>query len=221
MHQPSRVFRLGFVMTGMAVIGLSVSCARLPYTTKVVHEDARVVVTLQQELDRPAFSHPAQLSRAELTSILEGFSFRPEQRMPLRWFAEENPPKPVFRQDELEALTGRLSDGLQAAGPGERVHFELRAPGMNPSARRDVVGGWIAVREPYFYLTLEYVHVQVPTHKSDPYDYNYPTPPPPPAGYLLYFEPGRFWGPDRQGVSALEYREFLKAPKSALSPERR
>lgn len=202
----------------VAVVGLSSSCARLPYTTKVVHEDARVVVALKQEVDASVYSHPVQLGPAELTNILQGFSFRPKQRMPLRWFAEENPPKPVFRQDELEVLTGRLSEGLRAAGPGERVHFELRAPGFNPSARRDVLSGWVAVREPYFFLTLEYVRVQVPIHKADPYDYNFPTPPPLPSEYLLYFEPGRFWGIDQRGVPALDYRAFLNAPKLGTSP---
>jgi len=202
----------------VALIGLSSSCARLPYTTKVVHEDARVVVVLKQEVKALIYSHPVQLGPAELTDILQGFSFRPKQRMPLRWFAEENPPKPVFRPDELEALTGRLSEGLRAAGPGERVHFELHAPGLNPSLSRDVVGGWVAVRESYLYLTLEYVHVQIPIRKADLYDYNYPTPPPPPSEYLLYFEPGRFWVADQQGVSALDYRAFLNAPKIGASP---
>ena len=214
-HSPS--FLRVSLVAGVMLIGLFSACARLPYTTKTVHEDARVVVTLQQEVAQPAYSHPAQLRPAELTEILQGFSFRPKQRMPLRWFAEENPPKPVFRQDELDVLTGQLAAGLQAAGPGERVHFELRAPGFNPSVERDVVGGWMAVREPYLYLDLEYVHVQLPVRKSDLYDYNYPTPPPPPIDYLLYFEPGRFWIADQRGVQALEYREFLKAPKGGTT----
>ncbi len=218
MRHQSRAFIYWRMVLCVAVMGLSSSCARLPYTTKVVHEDARVVVVLQQEVEASAYSHPAQLTPAELTDILQGFSFRPKQRMPLRWFAEENPPKPVFRQDELEALVGRLSEGLRVAGPGERVHFELRAPGFNPSVRRDVVGGWVAVREPRLYLTLEYAHVQIPTRKSDLYDYNYPTPPPPPAEYLLYFEPGRFWAADEQGMPALDYRAFLKVPKVGTSP---
>ncbi|THJ22004.1 MAG: hypothetical protein CAF44_007265 [Nitrospira sp. CG24D] len=218
MRHQSRVFIYWRMVLCVVVMGLSSSCARLPYTTKVVHEDARVVVALQQEVEAVAYSHPAQLTPGELTNILQGFSFRPKQRMPLRWFAEENPPKPVFRPDELDGLVGRLSEGLRAAGPGERVHFELRAPGLNPTVRRDVVGGWVAVREPYLYLTLEYVHVQIPTRKADLYDYNYPTPPPPPAEYLLYFEPGRFWAVDQQGVSALDYRAFLNAPKVGSSP---
>lgn len=210
-----RAFRL---VSLLMLCWLGSSCARLPYTTKVIHEDPRVVVSLQQEVEPQVYSHPAQVGRTELTAILEGFSFRPKQRMPLRWFAEENPPKPVFRPDEIERLAGQLSEGLRAASSGERVHFELRAPGFNPNVRRDVVGGWIAIREPYFYLHLEYEHVQIPTHKADPYDYNYPTPPPPPSDYLLYFEPGRFWVTDERGVPALHYREFLKVPKTAASP---
>jgi hypothetical protein len=86
-----------FVVTGAIMVVLLCSCARLPYTTNVVHEDARVVVSLQKELEQVSYSHPAQLNEAEVAAILEGFSFRPKQRMPLRWFAEENPPKPVFR----------------------------------------------------------------------------------------------------------------------------
>ena len=220
MNRQWYVSKFVFVITGLVFIGQLSACARLPYTTKVVHQDGRVVVALQQELDQPAYSHPAQLSGDELAAILERFSFRPKKRMPLRWFSEEDPPKPVFRHDELEALTGRLSEGLRAAASGERVHFELRAPGFNPSARYDVVGGWVAVRDPYLYLALEYIHVQVPNHKFDPYDYNYPTPPQHPPDYLLYFEPGRFYVTDQQGVSALEYREFLKAPKVGASSVR-
>ena len=102
------------LLAGVALISLTASCARLPYTTKTVHEDTRVVVALQQEVDQSAYSHPAQLDPAELREILQGFSFRPKQRMPLRWFAEENPPKPVFRQDELDVLTGPLAEGLRA-----------------------------------------------------------------------------------------------------------
>lgn len=112
MRHQSHAFIYWRMVLCVVVMGLSSSCARLPYTTKVVHEDARVVVALQQEVEAVAYSHPAQLTPGELTNILQGFSFRPKQRMPLRWFAEENPPKPVFRPDELDGLVGRLSEGL-------------------------------------------------------------------------------------------------------------
>jgi hypothetical protein len=193
---------LGIVLEG---------CARLPYTTKVLHQDPRVVVTAQQELKPAAFSHPIQLSGTEIAAIFRGFSIREQPRLPLRWFAEEAPPKPLFRADEIAALAPHLTDALQKVGAEERVHFEVIAPGFNPNMRNDVVGGLISVRDPYLYLTVEYFHTQIPTRKSDLYDYNYPTPPPSPKNYLLYFEPGRFWVTDQQGIRALDYRQFLKS----------
>ena len=204
---------------GVALLALLLAlvlagCARLPYTTKVLHQDQQVVVSAQEELDRPEYTHPTHLTAAEVASILRGLSAREQQRLPLRWFAEEVPPKAVFRADEIEALAPYLADALTKVGPNERVHFELIGPGLNPSVRKDVLSGWVAVRDPYFYFNLEYFHVQIPTRKSDLYDYNYPTPPPLPKDYLLYFEPGRFWVTDQHGRRAVEYRSFLKSAPS-------
>jgi len=193
---------LGIVMTG--------GCARLPYTTQVLHEDRRVRLTAQRELEPAGYTHPVQLSPAEVASVLRGFSIRESQRLPLRWFAEEAPPKPFLRADEIAVLAPALANALAKVGPDERVHFEVIAPGLNPAMRNDVVAGWVAVRDPYFYIVPEYFHTQIPTRKSDLYDYNYPTPPPPPKDYLLYFEPGRFWTTNGKGLRVLEYRQFLK-----------
>jgi hypothetical protein len=89
--------------------------------------------------------------------------------------------------------------------------FEVFAPGVNPRYRRDVTGGWLAVREQYLHITMDYFHTQQPVEKSDAYDYNYPTPWTPPNTYLLYFEPGRFYLTDSKTHSrAVDYREFLK-----------
>ncbi|MGQ0812409.1 MAG: hypothetical protein ACT4OO_14460 [Nitrospiraceae bacterium] len=189
----------------------TVGCARLPYTTKTVHEDQRVVVTVQQEVDPQSYTHPVQLSATEVANILRGFSLREQQRLPLRWFAEEAPPKPVFREDDLQALAPHLASALQQLQPEERAHFAVLAPGFNPRYRRDTIAGWVAVRNPYLYLTVEYFHTQIPVRKADLYDYNYPTPPQTPAGYILYFEPGRFWVMDPKGVRAIEFRQFLKS----------
>jgi hypothetical protein len=118
--------------------------------------------------------------------------------------------------DELALVAPAISQAFQRAAPDERVRFEVRAPGLNPATSRSVTAGWLAVRDPYLYLTIEHLHAQIPIRKSDQYDYNYPTPPPLPGSFLLYFEPGRFWVTDRSGmVRGLDYREFLK---SALSP---
>lgn len=205
MHRRMTVVAIGAF--AMAAVG----CARLPYTTQTIHEDQRVIVTLQQEIDAPAYTHPVQISDHDLSAILRGFSLRKQQRLPLRWFAEEVPPKPVFREDELAVLVGPLAKGLQKAGPNERVYFELRAPGINPHDEWDTTAGWIAVREPALRLEVDYHHVLTPKQKSSPYDYNYPTPPPTKSEYLLYFEPGRFWGTaPGYDKPVLQYREFLK-----------
>lgn len=191
---------------------LSEGCARLPYTTQVVHQDQRVVVTLKHELKPTGYSHPIQLSAEEITAVLANFTFREKQRLPLRWFAEETVPKKIFRSDELQALVSHLAQALQKAGPDERVHFQLLAPGMNPAYERDTTAGWIAVREPYFHLTLEHYHAQFPVRKAEQWDLRYPALPPEPGTYLLYFEPGRFWISDpASDDQAVQLREFLRS----------
>jgi hypothetical protein len=191
---------------------LTGGCARLPYTTSVVHEDRRVIVSLQRDPDAKAFSHPVQFQADEISAVLNGFSFREKQRLPLRWFAEEVPPKKIFRSDELQALVPALVEGLGKAAPDERVYFQVFAPGMNPASERDTTAGWIAMREPFFHLALEHYHAQFPIRKSEQWDLRYPATPPLPKTFLLYFEPGRFWETDpATGRQAVQLREFLKS----------
>ena len=206
---------LGLIVAWVLVAS---GCARLPYTTQVVHQDPRILVSLQREVNPAGYSHPVQLSPGDIGLILRGFSVREKQRLPLRWFAEETPPKKLFREDEILLLAGPLAEGLQKAGPEERVHFEVIAPGFNPNARKDVTAGWAAVRNGHLLLTPEWFHAQVPTRKSDLYDYNYPTPPPLADDYIVYFEPGRFWTRAPSGELGVEYREFLKSAGGTLGP---
>ncbi len=195
----------------LSVIGIVLtSCARLPYTTKTVYEDPRVAVSLQHEIKPAGYSHPAQLTAEQVATILRGFSLREEQRLPLRWFAEEAPPKQVFREEELVLVSPYLVDALQKAGTEERAHFQLFGPGMNRADTRNVLSGWVAIRAPYFYLTIEYFHTEVPIRTIDDYYPNYPDVPPLAGSYLLFFEPGRFWVTDQSGARALQYRDFLK-----------
>lgn len=201
-----RLFFAGFV-SAFALGG----CARLPYTTQVVHEDKRVSVKLQREVEPAAYSHPVSLTSQQVESLLRPFSLREKQRLPLRWFAEETPPQKIFREDEIRALAPHLAEALQRAGSEERVYFLLLAPGLNPRYRQDVTGGWIAVRDRFLHLTIDYFHVQQPVEKADAYDYNYPTPWTPPKSYLLYFEPGRFYVTDPQtDTRGVELQEFLR-----------
>ena len=212
-----RVWILVFVLTWAAGLTMT-GCARLPYTTQTVHEDERIVVNVQQEVEPRAYTHPIQLTSIDMAALLRGFSIREQQRLPLRWFAEEAPPKPLFREDDLQVLAPYLAEALQQLGTTERAHFEVRGPGFNPRYRRDTVSGWVAIREPHLYLTIEYFHTQIPIRKSDVYDYNYPTPPPTPKNYILYFEPGRFWVTDDKNVRAVEFRQFLKSGEAGATP---
>jgi hypothetical protein len=205
------IWATGFTTTG---------CARLPYTIKTVHEDERIIVKVQQEVEPRAYTHPIQLTSTDMAALLRGFSIREQQRLPLRWFAEEAPPKPFLREDELQALAPHLAEALQQLGATERAHFEIRGPGLNPEYGRDTVAGWVAVRDPFLYLTVEYFHNQIPVRKSDLYDYNYPLPPQTPANYILYFEPGRFWVVDDKGTRAVAYRQFLKSGEGGMAVPR-
>lgn len=199
---------------------MTVACARLPYTVQTVHEDEQVVVTLQKEIKPQAYTHPIQLTSEQVASILRGFSVREQQRLPFRWFAEEAPPKPLLREDEVRALAPYLAVAMQKAGPNERAHFQVRTPQLT-KYDRTVVEGWMAMRDPYVYLTLEHYNTPIPIRQADLYDRNYPTAPPPPRDYILYFEPGRFWTTDDKGRHAVEFRQFLKSGEAGpvRSPE--
>ncbi|ALA57952.1 hypothetical protein [Nitrospira moscoviensis] len=200
----------GSLMT--AALALSVAaCARQPYTTQAVYWSPLVRVQLQHEIEPAGYGHPVALTDLQAAAILRGFSLRAQQRLPLRWFAEEEPPRPLMRDDEIARLAPVLADAFRKAGPEERVHFVLAAPGMNRADSQNVTAGWMAVREPYLYVTIEYFRAEVPLRKTDHYFPNYPLLPPLPGSFLLFFEPGRFWASDRAGVRALEYREFLKS----------
>ncbi len=196
-----------------ACLGLAeAGCARLPYVTTTVHEDARVAVTLQREMATVQYSHPATLEVSQVAGVLRGLSLREQPRLPLRWFAEETPPNTVFRDDELQVLAPWVARALSRAKDDERVAFQVFAPGFNPRYARDVTAGWVALRGQYLHVTIEQFHTQQPIRSSDAYDYNYPTPPSPPKSYLLYFEPGRVYVTDpATGTRAVDLHEFLKA----------
>ncbi len=200
-------------LVALGVCVLTVACARLPYQTQAVYEDARVSVVLQQEVPAARYSHPVAIHSHEVRALLAGFTFRDKPRLPLRWYAEELPPKPIFRADELQLLMPHVIAALQKAGPSERVYFQVRAPGLNPSAEREVTAGWMAVQLPYLYFTLEHFHAQFPLRVEEQWDLRYPAIPPAPGDFLLYFEPARFWGIDPgNGRSAVHLQDFLKSP---------
>ncbi|MGE3152204.1 MAG: hypothetical protein AB7G48_16880 [Nitrospiraceae bacterium] len=212
--------RTRFAMAAAMIAVAAAGCARVPYTTQTIYEGPRVVVTAQRTIDEPSFTHPVTLTSDEVAALLKGFSLRVQQRLPLRWFTEEAPPIPVFREDEIELVAPYLVEAFQRIGPDERAHFALLGPGNNPEYGRDLLSGWVAVREPYLYLTVEQYHTQVPVRKADLYYRNYPTPPPPAKDYILYFDPGRFWVTDPKEIRAVELRKFLQSGEAGQGATR-
>ncbi len=191
---------------------LLLACARLPYETASIQQTERLSVSLQHEVEPAAYAHPVELSVPDIAALLAGYSIRPQPSLPLRWHAEEAPPSRLFRADEIHALAPALAEGLRRATSEERVAFMLLAPGMNPRYDRDVLGGWLAIRNGLLQMTIEYFHQSQPATRFSPYDYNYPTPPSGPGAYVLYFEPGRFWVLDEAKKSrAVDIRGFLKS----------
>jgi hypothetical protein len=204
-------------MVAAGVGAMAVGCARMPYTKEKVHEDEQIVVAIQEEVKPREYTHPVQITSTEMASLLKGFSIREQQRLPLRWFAEETPPRPLFREDEIRGLAPYLSEALQKVGPNERVHFQARTPQLT-KYDREIVEGWMAIRDPYLYLTVEHFRTPITIRESDLYDRNYPTPPPPARDYILYFEPGRFWTTDNQGSRAVEFRQYLRSGEAGPAP---
>ena len=194
LHLIASVFMALLPILGMTLAG----CARLPETTNTLHEDDRVVVKLETDLDAPPETHtsPTGLSKEQLTKLLRGFSVRLMSRVPVHLRADDTPPRKLFRETELDALVPVLREALRQVGFRERVHFEVLSPGRNPLYWRDVTGGWIKVQDRYFHLHVDYFHVEQPIRKADAYYPNYPTPWTPGRDYLVYFEPARAYVTD-------------------------
>jgi len=177
---------------------LLINCARLPETTRVLHDDDRVMVTMETDFHAPSGSRttPTDISAEQLTKLLRGFSVRPISHLPIPILADEGPPRKLLRERELEALTPVLHEALLKVGFHERIRFEVVSPGRNPRYWRDVTGGWIKIRDRYFHLHVDYYHVEQPVRKTDAYDPYYPSPPTPEQDYAVYFEPQRLYVTD-------------------------
>ena len=210
-HFTASVIGVVLSILGTALIG----CARMPETTKTVYQDDRVVVKLETDFDGPPGTHTSSISMSKehLTKLLRGYSVRLVARVPIRLFADDAPPRKLFRETELDVLVPVLRDALQQVGFRERIRFEVLSPGRNPYYWRDVTGGWVKVQDRYFHLHVDYFHVEQPIRKADAYDLNYPTPWTPGRSYLVYFEPARMYVTDPSlNESAVDLDLFKGSP---------
>jgi len=179
-----------FTATALSLLGL-MSCARLPETTRVFHDDERVIVKMETDIDGTSETRttPTDLSPEELRKLLRGFSLRPKSSVPIKVLLVDVAPRKFLRERELEALVPVLQEAMQKVSSRERIAFEVTSPGRNPRYWREITGGWIKVRGRYFHLQVDYFHVEQPIRKTDAYDPYYPSPWTPEQDYSLYFEP--------------------------------
>jgi len=206
--------RLGLTLFCLLAIG----CARLPVPIQVIHEDQRLVVRIERVAKDEGYTHPISLKPADLARVLQGMSSRERpSTWPLRLFGKTAVPERLLRDEELQALAPYLVEGLRTANPNERVAFALYEPGLNPTYERIVTSGWIAIRDPFFHVGLNYVRSLQPQSPTRGYYPFYPDVPPAPPPYELFFEPQQFWMKDpADGTSAVQFRDYLRtvAPPS-------
>jgi hypothetical protein len=192
---------------------LAVGCARLPVPVQVIHEDERLLVSVERVGKAGSYTHPITLSPQEVAALLTGFSSleRPATGL-LRWFGKPAAPKPVFVEGDIQALASYLAEGLRAALPDERVSFALYGEGKNPNVERVVTSGWIAVRDPFFHFALDYLRSLQPRTEARGYYPFYPDLPSASPAYDVYFEPTTFWQQDpSDGTSAVHIRDYLRS----------
>jgi hypothetical protein len=192
---------------------LVVGCARSPVPVQVVHEDDRLLVRIERVAQDGTYSHPLALKADEVAMVLKGLSVREQPgAWPLRLFGKASGPERLFREDDVQVVAASLAEGLRAAKPGERVAFALYSPGKNPQYERVVTSGWIAVRDPYLHVGVEYVRSLQPRSTSRSYYPFYQELPPAPPPYDVLFEPQQFWVTDQaDGQSAVQFRDLLRA----------
>lgn len=191
----------------------AMGCARLPVPVEVMHEDQNLLIRTERISRGHDYSHPLSLKADDIAKILGGISGqeRPDS-WPLRLFGKDTKSERLFSEGQIQALAPYLADGLRAAKPDERVAFAVYAPGPNSAYERYVTSGWIAVRNPFFHLALEYVRSLQPRSPTRNYYPFYPEMPSAPPPSDVFFEPQEFWRVDPvDGNSAVQFRDYLRS----------
>lgn len=124
------------------------------------YDDARIGIendpSVTRAKQRVANSHPAQMSREEIKTLLSvvrvsGWSGT------IAGIFETPRPVPLLTHTQLENHSGHLSDALAQAGPQERVVFSFAKPNVHYSEDRTT--GALFLRD-------RYLHVVVTDHSS-------------------------------------------------------
>lgn len=227
-----------FTMSLLALTALIVGagCASAPEPSpKVIYESGRNQVRLVEDPDSTANTHPANLSPAEIGTLLRSVRSWERRNFIHRLFSGEADKTRAFRNEEIALLAPALSKALAQAAPDERAYFHLSH--ATDEGDEESTTGWLSIRNGTLYLALSEVHDR---HGPEPdiskYERQMPNVPERSAAFDVTFEPeeylikvksgGRLFAPDQREELQIKYREALAAlpsypglePRQPLQP---
>ncbi|MFQ5991800.1 MAG: SHOCT domain-containing protein [Nitrospiraceae bacterium] len=154
-----------------AILLACLGCATTPPASRVVYEDEERVVRLAVNYRGSAkeHSHPAALSQAQLTAVLEAVSATPRAPQPQGPFdyatrPTGSEPSALFSDEVTKFISRHVTEALQRATPLEDVEFYLNLP--REKAIREITSGALYIEDDQLHLRLaNYRHPTVGEHE--------------------------------------------------------
>ncbi|MET0516651.1 MAG: hypothetical protein ABW047_15140 [Nitrospiraceae bacterium] len=206
------------ILAGWMIVA---GCASKPVAPpKPIYQSGLNQVSVVEDPDSTANTHPATLSPTEIGTLLRGVRTWERRNVVHRLFVGQADKTRAFRDEEIFILAPALSKALAQASPSERIHFHLSH--ATEHGEEETTTGWLSLRDPILFLSLSAVHDR---HSPGPdiskYDRQMPNVPEVPAEFDVNFEPeeylvrvssgGRWFAPDQREDLEIRYREALSS----------
>jgi hypothetical protein len=216
-HHPVFIRSLLTVTALMAAVGCAASPEAPP---KSIYESGRNQVRIVKDPESTSNTHPANLTPAEVGTLLRSVRSWERRNFVHRLFAGEADKTRAFRNEEISVLAPPLSKALAQAAPDERIYFHLSH--ATDQGDEESTTGWLSIRQDTLFLSLSEVHDR---HGPEPdiskYDRQMPNVPERSTGFDVTFEPeeylikvksrGKLFAPDQREELEIKYREALSA----------
>ncbi|HEY7129573.1 MAG TPA: hypothetical protein VH332_07870 [Nitrospira sp.] len=198
---------------------VAVGCAGTPDAPpKTIYESGRNQVRIVKDSDSTSNTHPANLTPAEVGTLLRSVRSWEQRNFIHRLYSGEADKTRAFRNEEIAVLAPPLSKALAQAAPDERVYFHLSH--ATEQGDEESTTGWLSIRQETLYLSLSEVHDR---HGPEPdiskYDRQMPNVPERSTGFEVTFEPeeylikvksrGSIFAPDQREELQIKYRDAL------------
>ena len=217
-NQRLRLIPMLCVLTGLMV---GTGCASAPEPApKIIYESGRNHVRLVKDPESLSNAHPANLSPAEIGTLLRSVRSWERRNFIHRLFSGEADKTRAFRNEEIMLLAPALSKALAQAAPDERAYFHLSH--ATDQGDEESTTGWLSIRNGILDLALSEVHDRHgPQPDISKYDRQMPNVPEQSSGFDVTFEPeeyllkvksgGKLFSPDQREELQIKYREALAA----------